>query len=273
MSICVPPDTDWSCRFTADELEAYKEQEGGAERIERAEAFGWTLLAALTLYRIGTCPITVRPCSARCAPPGAYPVALAGRGVSGGLPVAQIGMLNPFISGGRWYNACGCRGNDCSCTALSEVILPGPVGGVVSVWLDGQEVPRSAWRVDNGNRLVRTDGETWPACQDMSASDEEGFSVTYYRGARPNVMTRAAAGALANEFLLSCEGSACRLPGNVTSASGQGMSYEFAPQDWEGGETGIPEVNAVIRIYNPANLKTGVTVSSPDDSFTRTPTF
>jgi hypothetical protein len=175
-------------------------------------------------------------------------------------------MLNPYISGGRWLNACGCGPTDCSCAVLSEVILPGPVGRIVSVWLDGVEMPKGDYRVDNGNRLVRLDGETWPSCQDFTVDDqaEGAFSVTYYRGAAPNIITRAAAGVLANEFLTSCQGGDCRLPSNMTRASRGGESFEFETGDIEGIVSQIPEIAAVLRIYNPAGLRAPIVVMSPE---------
>lgn len=365
--VCYPPSTDWSCRWTEAELEQQRADPVMGPKIETAEAFAWSLLAALTMYRIGTCPLTVRPCAARCAPRGAYRTAVVRGGNTAALPTAQIGMLNPYISGGTWLNACGCRtAGDCGCESLSTVELPGPVGSIVEVRLDGAVLPRSAYRVMNGNRLVRTDGENWPACQDManpgvvvyapiafdgpggrvvftrdgqtvtvsmqpsganaqitggsvpwgsqsiivtdypgvnghrfmvdsvgsfnlisagnttawSFSYETGaeaapgdtsgtFEVTYYRGAAPNRMTNAAAGALANEFLKACDGdSSCRLPYNVTSASRSGETYEFDQSDFADGDTGIPEVQALIRIYNPNRLKSPVIVASPDDYIT-----
>lgn len=263
MDVCYPETTDWSCRWTAEELADQRADPLVGPQIERSEAFAWSLLAALCAYRIGTCPVTVRPCSLGCGSPSSFRTALV-------APV--IGWLNPYKRDGVWVNGCGCRSN-CSCTALSEVLLPGPVGSVVSVSVDGEVLPRSAYRVDNGGRLVRLDGGTWPVCQDMTASDEDGFAVTYYVGSRPNRLTNAAAGALANEFLLSCEGKECRLPGNVTSMSRSGESYEFAPTDFSNGQTDIPEVNAVIRIYNPYSLKMDAVVASPDSYETRVPTW
>lgn len=266
--ICHPP-ADWSCRWTEAEL-----AEQDPDQIEIAEAFAWSLLASLTLYRIGTCPIVVRPCAQRCLPAGTYRTAIARGGNTAALPVAQVGMLNPYITGGAWTNGCGCRPGGCSCSALSEVILPGPVGSIVEVWLDGQQLPSTAYRVFNGNRLIRTDGEDWPACQDMTASDHDGFSVTYYRGVKPNSMTMRAAGVLANEFLLACAGDdSCRLPYNVTSAVRSGESYDFQQTDFVDGNTGIPEVQALLRIYNPNMLKSPVIVASPDDYLVATPTW
>lgn len=270
MVMCVPDTTDWSCKFSAEELAAMREDPAQAALLDRSEAFAWNLLASLTAYRIGVCPITVRPCALGCEPPGGLNVAPVGGGRWAGLPTMTIGRMAPFISGGLWYNACGCRRGDCSCTELSEVILPGPVGSIVSVSVDGVVLDRTAYRVDNGGRLVRLDGEKWPVCQDMTG---DGFQVRYYRGARPNIMTNAAAGALAAEFYAACQGGACRLPGNVTSMTTQGSSYEFETVDYPDGKTGIPEVDAVIRIYNPYALKMGPIVGSPDAYSTRTPSW
>lgn len=268
--ICYPSDTDWSCAFTPDELVEIRSTPEGSAALDRAEAFGWSLLAALCAYRLGTCPITVRPCVSRCLPGGSFTGAIAG---GSGIPSAlSIGRMSPYISGGSWYNACGCR-TSCSCTALSEVILPGPVGGIASVYVGGELLPRGSYRVDNGSRLVRVDGGEWPACQDMTLSDEDGFSVTYYRGSRPNAITKAAAGALANEFYLACAGAECRLPNNVTNAARQGESYNMELPSFFDGDTNIPEVDAVVRIYNPYRLKSVPTIASPDDDVTRVPTW
>lgn len=262
--ICYPPDTDWSCKFEPDELERLRDDEVKGPLIERSEAFAWSTLAALTAYQIGQCPITVRPCALGCLPAGYYQAAPVRGGHTGALPAGTIGMMNPYITGGRWVNGCGCR-TSCSCTALSEVILPGPVGRITAVWVDGFQLPRSAYRVDNGNRLVRLDGDTWPVCQDMTRGDQDGFSVQYYRGAAPNAMTRAAAGALAAEFYAGCEGENCRLPDNLVRMNRQGEAYEFSPTDFED----ILEVKAVVMIYNPYGLKSRPTVTSPDTINTR----
>lgn len=268
MTICVPDGTDWLCSFTQEQLTEMRADPEQLRMMEIAEAYAWSLLASLTAYRIATCPIAVRPCAARCLDSGgmmAFPV-------SGG----GTGQYSPFIAGGKWYNSCGCRrANDCSCSVLSEVRLPGPVGGIVSVKVDGILLPPAAYRVDNGNRLVRLDGEQWPACQDMALPSTAvgAFEVVYYRGTAPNNMTRHAAGALAVEFYAACAGDSCRLPDNVTSVARQGVDYELTPTDFPEGVTGIKAVDALIRIYNPNKLKGPVTIASPDSPVSRTPTW
>jgi len=267
MDICYPPGTDWSCRFTDEEFEKALEDDALARSIAISEAYAWSLLASLTAYQIGTCPVTIRPCAARCAPPGTWLVAPVSRSSLSGWSPVRIGMFNPYISGGVWYNACGCgtAADSCDCGSAPTVVLPGPVGRIESIKIDGVELDPLAYRVDNGNLLIRQDGEAWPMCQDM-ASAIPGFEVTYYRGAAPNVMTRRAAGVLANEFLLNCEGQDCRLPSNVTRATRGGESYEFSTMDFPDGDTGgtIPEVDALIRIYNPNRLKMPVMMASPE---------
>jgi len=158
-AICYPPGTDWSCAFSTEELDAMRADPEKLAMMEKSEALAWMSLATLTADQIGTCPITVRPCKLGCNPGGVYLTA----------PVVGLsGRFNPHINGqGVWVNSCGCT-TDCSCTTLCEAILPGPVGDIVEILLDGAVLDPSAYRVDNGNRLVRTDGGCWPACQDMS---------------------------------------------------------------------------------------------------------
>jgi hypothetical protein len=363
VDICYPPNTDWSCRWTDQELAEQRADAVMGPKIETAEAFAWGLLASLTAYRIGTCPITVRPCAERCMPPsGTYQTAIARGGNTGALGTRLIGAFNPHISDGVWVNGCGCSAGGCSCTSLSTVILPGPVGSIVEVIQNGEVLPRSDYRVMNGNRLIRTDGQDWPGCQDMAkpggltyepvvmqftnatatftregdwvtvvvhefgnahqnfigrsapwlpamggnysnsygsqmvinpdgslggtiyngspdlsfaykaapdaaAPDMVGtLEVTYYRGAAPNRLTLAAAGVLANEYLLACDKDAsCRLPWNLISMSRSGEQYEFDSTDLVGAVSNLPEVQALIQIYNPNRLKSPVIVASPDD--------
>jgi hypothetical protein len=129
-------------------------------------------------------------------------------------------------------------------------------------------VPLAAadYRVDNGNRLVRTDGETWPLCQDMNDGPDAvgSFTVSYYTGVAPNDLLRYAAGVLATEFYKACSGGKCRLPSGVTSVTRSGISMEVPSGLFPGGATGIHEVDAVIRIYNPYSLKSPARVMSPD---------
>jgi hypothetical protein len=260
VDVCYPSGTDWSCAYTPEEIAALD-----PAVMERSEALAWSTLSALTGYRVSTCPVTIRPCAKSCRALSTWQVAPVYGGGSG---------LQPFISGGAWFNACGCT-TDCSCTSLSEVIMPGEVGSVLSVWLDGVELAADDYRIDNGTRLVRTDGEAWPACQNMAAptTDSGTFAVEYYPGVAPNDLLRYAAGVLAAEFYLACSGKECRLPNGVTNVTRAGMSMQVQSGLFTDNSTGITEVDAIIRIYNPSALKSRPRVMSPDRTRVRITTW
>jgi hypothetical protein len=166
MAMCYPDSTDWGCALTPEEVAALDPVVK-----DRSEMLAWTSLQRLTGFRLALCSIVVRPCAARCNP-----------GVWMEAPVSGFPADGPYISGGRWYNACGCIDpNSCSCGPVSEVILPAQeVSGPIVVKINGGILDPSSYRVDNGNRLIRTDGGSWPLCQDMSEPES---------GAAPYVFT------------------------------------------------------------------------------------
>jgi hypothetical protein len=263
MSICYPPNTDWSCYGDSTEISKLNPVVKA-----RSEALAWYTLARLCAYQIGVCPTTIRPCAASCAPLGSWLAAPVGGASMAGLPVLTIGSaFTPHLTGGNWVNSCGHGRDDCGCGAVSQVILPGPVGSIEEVKVDGLIIDSSRYRVDNGNLLVSTDPTlTWPICQDVTAGDDEvgSFVVTYYRGAAPNELTRGAAGILAAEFYKACNGGKCRLPSGVSQVVRNGVTITINTALFENGETGIREVDAVIGIYNPNKLKQMPTAFSPD---------
>lgn len=257
--ICYPDSTDWSCipKSTFDEFDS--------DMVARAEALAWSTLVALTGFYFTACPITVRPCRKSCSSDWdrwATP--------SGGS------SFSPHIGAqGYWVNSCMCGADPCSCTVIREIALPGPVGGPLVVTIDGIELDPSAYRVDNGNRLVRQDGEDWPSCQDMNlpAGEIGTWTVTYYRGTGPNTLLNYAAGVLAYEFYLACDGQDCRLPDGVTQISRQGIQMQLSTGMFTGGMTGIREVDAVVSLYNPNGLQAPPYISSPDRKTARTTTY
>lgn len=267
MSFCYPAETDWSVKFTAEQLAEMRADETKAKAMERAEAFAWSTLAVLTGYQVGVCPILIRPCSARGLGAGSWMEAPVLSSTLAGVGQVAIGTFSPYISGGQWYNACGCGGG-CSCDRVSEVLLPGPVGSIERVVVSGEIIDPSRYRVDDGFRLVSTDPELrWPLTQDLTAGPDDigAFSVSFYQGAAPNDMTRLAAGALAAEFYGGMiPGGKCTLPAGVRTITRSGTTYDVKASLFEGGFTGIILVDAVIRMLNPNGLKSPVAVTSPD---------
>jgi hypothetical protein len=259
VDVCYPEGTDWSCAYDEDELAALREEY--PDLIARSEALAWSTLQSLTGYRLSLCPVMIRPCVARCSIPTWFVAPVDWTGTSDG------GSFSPFIMNGNWYNGCGCASaGECSCVSLAQIILPSEVGGIDTVWLDGVELPKTAYRVDNANRLVLTNGDVWPTCQDMTNDDpnDGGVWVSYWPGVAPTDLLKYAAGVLANEFRQACSGGACRLPANVSSITRQGLQMDIPTGLFPGGATGIHEVDAVIRIYNPFALKQPPRVMSVD---------
>lgn len=256
-NLCFP--VDWSCdQDFYDDLMA---EEGGPAIIARAESLAALSLRMLTGYQLGGCPVVVRPCSPRCVPSSwlVAPVP-AGDGWYAGLG------FTPFISNGAWFNGCGCRTDDCSCTTIQKVNLPGWVGSVTEVAIDGEVIPPAYYRVDNGTQLVRTDGGSWPSCQDMNVGPDEvgSFTVTYAQGVPVDGNGAYAAGVLAREFALACRGGVCSLPPGVVQIARAGITLDLAVGSFPGGLTGNREVDLYVQSLNPYAVRSVAEVFSPD---------
>lgn len=219
----------------------------------RSIALAGSTLRALTGYRVGGCPITVRPCRRGCDFGGARRFDYTGA------------YFNPVVIGGQWLNMlCGCGGT-CGCTVLSQIDLPAPVGQVVGVMRDGAAVDPSLYRLDNGHLLVSL-GAPWPLCQDLSLPTTAvgTFSITYLNAYPVDAIGAWAAGILAGEYAKSCVGGKCRLPSGVTSITRQGVSMEITSGAFPDGVTGIREVDTYLMRWNPGHLKFPSAVWSPD---------
>jgi hypothetical protein len=235
---CLPPEWDTLDEPTKD----------------RSIAFASATLHRLTGYRVGGCPVTVRPCRSSCTDTSVLP----SYWYYGGH------FLPHIAAGGVWVNSCGCT-TDCSCEELCEVSLPPPVGEVQEVVVDGTLITDY---VVSGNKVTWVgDGECpWPTCQDLTLPDTEvgTFSITYLNSWPVDGLGAYAAGILAGEFAKACTGTKCRLPANVTTVSRQGITYDVAAGTFPNGTTGIREVDAFIGMWNPSALRQQTRVWSPD---------
>lgn len=253
-SVTVPPEG-----ATADEMELL------ALQVDIATSLGWTTLQTLTAGQIALCPITVRPCR--------------GWGRGGSYLIAPI--LGPagapfwplFVDGGAVNILCGHR-DGCECEWVQEIVLPGPVGVIDNVTIDGEVLDPSAYRLDNNNKLVRQDGGAWPYWQNFNLPlGEVGtFSVTYFNGFSSDLLVRYAAGVLATEYLLAVQNQQCRLPAGLTQIVRQGMTMEVNADIMNDGLTGIPEVDAVTARFNPNRLRSPSAFFSLDSNPRLTPT-
>jgi hypothetical protein len=256
VSTCYPSDTDWG---TFDWSTATPEQ---LALRDLAEEFAWATLNRLTAGALATCPIRLRPAKWACRP-GAYYLAPVG---------APVGPFNPYIGlDGRWRNETHVW--ECGCDDTRIVDLPGVVGAIEYVQIGDTVLPPTAYRVDDGNRLIRQDGEGWPLRQDMYAiaGEDDTFVVSYYPGRTPGRLEKFAAGVLAMEFMKAQAGDkSCRLPRGTTQVTRNGTSVTIDPGLFDNKISGIPEVDSIVMLHNPNRLKQKSMVYSPD-TINRTP--
>lgn len=184
----------------------------------------------------------------------------------GAIPTAPF---FPYMDrSGAWHNASLCTcGNECSCNELCEVVLEGPVAGIVEVSF-GDVIDPSAYRLDfvgEQARLVRIDGGCWPECQDLRAScgEEGAFCVIYEKGVPLTTSGIMAHSELVCELVKACiPNCKCRVPTNVVRKTRSGLSIEFDVSDsWV---RSLPLVDAWLRTVNPNRLMKPLRVMSPD---------
>lgn len=207
---------------------------------ERALLLASSSLQMLTYYRVGTCPITIRPCptvrSCSCA-------------------------WNPHVGAdGLWRNNCP---DESMCAPLSEVDIPGPVGFIDSLLIDGIEVDlqNGDWRLDDGHLLVwqGTGTSPIPATQDLNKGDDEPgtWSITYSKSYPVLADGRLAVAYLAEEFAKACAPRGkCSLPRGVTSVVRNGVSFTVEAGLFPNGLTGIDIVDQFILKWAPAGAPT-----------------
>lgn len=220
--------------------------EFSAEVKARAHFLAVNSLRMLTAYRVGGCPITVRPCKPSCALPGF-------------MRYDGFSLLGPAFTpmnyAGIWVNGCGCAGS-CGCGATCEVRLPAPVGNVTEIKVDGQVQDLADFRIDNGGILVYQGSDDCPfnMAQDLSKPDTETgtWSVTYLNAYPVDAGASYAAGLLAIEFAKACSGGKCRLPSTVVDLVKQGVTMQLRPGAFPDGFTGIREVDQFISLWKPA---------------------
>lgn len=215
--------------------QGFKDLEESAS--ERALMLATTSLQMLTNYRIGTCAETLRPC----------PVS---------LPCA-CGNWQPVMWAGTWFNCSTCFSR---CAPLSEIDLPGPIGAVDSIMVNGNPLPLDTgdWRVDDGHLLVwqGVGPSPIPETQNLNLPDTAPgtWSITYSRSYPVNSEARIAVAYLAMEYAkaMGKTPGRCSLPKGVTSVVRNGVSFTVDQGLFQGGLTGIDAVDAFILKWAPA---------------------
>lgn len=207
------------------------------------------LLFYASAQRFDSCQATIRPCRRECFDN----VLWSGSWWEYGT------WPRPALINGQWYNlTCGTCGDNCSCTPLSEVYLPGPVQHIVQVTVDGVILtPDVDYRLDDYRKLVRL-GDIWPLCNDLNRdiSQTDTWSVTAVYGEPLPALGKLAVGELLVEITKDMLCGSCNLPAGVTNVTRQGisMTLEASQELVKADLFGMRWVDRFIRTCNPHRL-------------------
>lgn len=159
------------------------------------------------------------------------------------------------------------------CGGADAIYLKGPmavpVWDVTRVRLGADEYALNTWRFDRDSRLLyRVPPDIWPQKDEKwsDAGEGEAFVVDVVIGTPPDAWALDVAARLVKELYLSCTGSKCRLPSNVTTVTSQGITVRLRDDEVN---TFIPELGAWVHSVNPHGARLPGAVFSPDLSDAR----
>jgi hypothetical protein len=233
-----------------------------------AARFATEVVWGLSGRQFGLCTVKLRPCRRECDD------FFSGFPQFGDAFPGDGQFVTPALIGGQWFNlTCGGCTGGCSCTELSEVVLPAPVYRIVEVRVDGAPLVTGAYHVDDNRLLIRTDGLQWPTCNNLNLPDTEvgTWSVTAEFGIPVPEGGAWAVGELACEFMRALRGDDCRLPQGVTQLVRQNVTISF-PQITEllkDRVTGMYLVDMFLATWNPNKLTARSAVYSVDGALAR----
>lgn len=252
------PCDPWPARFPCDVSTVAE------DRLEQAVQVATEVVWSLSGRQFGLCTVTLRPCRRDCWDSSWARSFATLPGVGSDLwPL-------PALIGGQWFNlTCGGCAGSCSCSAVSEAVLPAPVHDVVEVLLDGSPMVTGSYRVDDNRLLVRTDGGQWPTCNDLTKDDSQvgTWSVTARFGVDVPEGGAWAVGELACQLIKAFNGEDCVIPANVVQLIRQGATIQFpsATDLLKEGLTNLYLVNLFIKTWNPGGLRRRSKTYSVDD--------
>lgn len=178
-------------------------------------------------------------------------------------PVAN-GSGTGFINVGRCSQRC----------RLERIKLPGTVNQIDSIWVDGELLDPSAYKIEAYRWLVRVDGGKWPCTNNLTGEpgDPGTWTITYSFGKPVPRDGRIAATIFACELAKNRCGADNCLPQRLKSISRQGMEMAFAdPLEFiDDGQTGIYEVDMWLKGVNPSKIKRRSRIHRPDRPRTNT---
>lgn len=126
-----------------------------------------------------------------------------------------------------------------------------PVTNVDSVHLEGS-VEELTYALESGFQ-IRLENALNASCRGLAR-----LMVTYTFGSEPPVAVLRAIEVYAGELSKAMSGdSTCRLPQRVTTIVRQGVSMTLLdPGEYlDEGKTGIPDVDAILKVFNPSGAR------------------
>lgn len=222
------------------------------------------ILWSATGRRFGNCSVTLRPCRRDCPQLPTdflFHDGILSRRTSWGWPF-------PTLLDGLWINlACGTCSGRCSCSSISEAVLPERVNRIREITVDGETLEEGVdWILYDGQRLIRV-GDMWPRCQDWEVTGGPGaWTVEAEFGVDVPKLGQMANGALALEIAKWCEDKPCNLPPQVSRVTRQGVVHERqnVVDLLKEGLTGLHIPDMFIRRWNPLGIPDRARAYSPD---------
>lgn len=224
--------------------------------LEGAMASASYLLWKLSGEQYGLRTMTIRPCTETC------------------LDRPPIGTgWTPTGSYVTRYACKSCPTGRCPCSRYDRVKIPRPTREILSVYVDGELLDPSHYRIDTRRRswLIRTDGERWPTCQNWASDgpgDDGYFAVSLVVGKPvPSIGVSASAELACELFKLCADPESCQLPQRVTSYVRNGVTVpvidvmEFIDKR----RTGLYSVDMFLGAVNPAGLARRARAHSAED--------
>lgn len=221
-----------------------------------SEQMAIEILNAASGRQFGECVVTYQPCRRECA----LDIAPIDMWSLLDIRSASLAMYSPWADAYYSTMVCAnCRADDCACVDLVDIELwHRNISEILDVTIDGALLDPANYRLWRG-RLVRTDGEAWPECQDATVGNGSvgTWSISYRHGRPVPSGGQVAAGVLSCEITKAlCNDTTCALPKRVQSITRQGVSVAFLdPQDFlTEGKTGIYLVDLWLHQVNPNRL-------------------
>lgn len=155
-------------------------------------------------------------------------------------------------------NSCG--SHPCGCGSYFAIWLTSdfPILEILEITIDGVVVDPATYRLEENERVVKTDGIDWPRCNNLGltagphAPAGSELLVTYSAGRMPPPALKMAAAELVCELKKACQGDAsCKLPDHVRSITRRGVEMEidsvFSLLD--SGLTGNAIIDHALSVY------------------------